>query len=52
MGDITEMILDGVLCKDCGGFVGVELIIANGGEVDKNGAITAAPGFPISCCKE
>jgi len=52
MGDISEMIQDGILCKDCGGFIGEDLITQNGGEIDENGTIILSPGFPISCCRE
>lgn len=52
MGDISEMMQDGLLCQECGGFNGVEKIKANGGEFDGQNIIKS-PGFPITChdCK-
>ncbi len=52
MGDISEMIQDGILCDDCGGFVGAAKINANGGLVNGD-KILKAPGHPITCndCK-
>lgn len=52
MGEISEMIQDGILCDECGGFVGDEKIRANGGKVDGDN-ILEVPGRPLTCndCK-
>ncbi len=48
MGEISEMMADGILCEECGGFVGEEIIISNGGKI-KGKAILETPGVPLKC---
>lgn len=52
MGEIREMMEEGVLCDECGGFVGAAKINANGGKVVGD-EILEVPGRPLTCndCK-
>lgn len=47
MGDITDSVLDGTLCEDCGGIV-------YEGDPNKATKEDLSPGFPRKCkeCKE
>lgn len=53
MGEISELIQDGVLCQVCGGAMILEKsFIENGGKIEGDKVIEV-PGFPFSCedCK-
>jgi hypothetical protein len=54
MGEITDLILEGVLCECCGGMVEDEIIEAAGGSVSEGGTSITGPGFPLKCesCEE
>ena len=55
MGETSEMVQDGILCKKCLGFVGAKQIKKYGGEIDeKKLEVVSSPGFPILCdiCSE
>lgn len=48
MGEVSELIQDGILCDQCGGFIGKEKLESLGVEFDGNDILTS-PGYPISC---
>ena len=53
-GEITEMMEEGLLCSECGAFVGVEKIALNGGVVGpiipgKTTEIIKSPDMYLKC---
>lgn len=48
MGEIAEMMIDGILCEDCGGFVGKDKLL------DVDGDKITGMGMPMKCedCEE
>jgi len=48
MGEIRDMMEEGLLCEICGTFVGEHKIKKHGGKFEGN-TIVKSPGFPLKC---
>jgi hypothetical protein len=52
MGDVADMMLEGILCQQCGGLMD-EFCLPDDADPDKE-HVAEAPGYPQTCadCKE
>lgn len=48
MGDVADMILEGVLCQVCGGLMD-DFCLPDDWPADKEPTEQAAPGYPRTC---